>query len=156
MATSSPALLDPARSTPDVAEQRARTRAIVSPRSGERGLDIGCGFGLLACELARDVGPTGRVMGVDAVPDMIAACEERARHDAVSGRTEFRQAAAEALPFGPREATLAADLYRVVRRARQREFDLGVAACALAGGAALWTLNAQDFRDIPGLDLFEA
>jgi hypothetical protein len=44
----SPALLDPARSTPDVSEQRARIRAIISPRTGERGLDIGCGFGLLA------------------------------------------------------------------------------------------------------------
>jgi SAM-dependent methyltransferase len=96
---SSLALLDPARSTPDVAEQGARARAIVAPRSGERGLDIGCGFGLLACELARDVGPTGRIMGVDAVPDMIAACEERARHDAVTGRTEFRQGDPEALPF---------------------------------------------------------
>jgi len=31
-----------------------------------------------------------------------------------------------------------------------------VAACALVGGAALWTLNAQGFRDIPGIDLFEA
>ena len=58
--------------------------------------------------------------------------------------------------LGPREATLAADLYRVVPRARQREFDLGVAACALTSGAALWTLNADDFRDIPGLGLFEA
>ena len=100
MAISSPALLDP-RSTPDVAEQRARTRAIVAPRAGERGLDIGCGFGLLACELARDVGPTGRMMGVDAVPDMIIACEERARHDAVTGRTEFRQADPEAVPASP-------------------------------------------------------
>ncbi|MGH7316760.1 MAG: methyltransferase domain-containing protein [Candidatus Rokuibacteriota bacterium] len=95
---STPALLDSSRSTPDVAEQRARTRAIVAPRTGERGLDIGCGVGLLACELARDVGPTGRVMGVDAVPDMIIACEERARHDAVTGRTEFRQADPEAVP----------------------------------------------------------
>jgi len=93
-----PALLDPARSTPDVSEQRARIRAIVAPRTGERGLDIGCGFGLLSCELARDVGPTGRIMGVDAVPDMIIACEERARHDAVTGRTEFRQADPEAVP----------------------------------------------------------
>jgi predicted nucleic acid-binding protein len=64
--------------------------------------------------------------------------------------------AAEALPFGHREASLAAELYRVVPRARQREFDLGVAACALTNGAALWTLNTDDFRDVPGLDLFEA
>jgi arsenite methyltransferase len=95
----SPAILDPARSTPDVAEQRARTRSLVAPRGGERGLDVGCGFGLLACELARDVGPIGRVMGVDAVPEMIAACEERARHDAVTGRTEFRRADPGDLPF---------------------------------------------------------
>jgi predicted nucleic acid-binding protein len=64
--------------------------------------------------------------------------------------------AAHAVPFGSREAALAAELYRVVPRARQREVDLGVAACALANGAALWTLNAPDFRDIPGLNLFEA
>ena len=63
--------------------------------------------------------------------------------------------AAEALPFGPREAALAAELYRLVPRARQRELDLCVAACARTGGAALWTLNAQDFRDIPGLALFQ-
>jgi ubiquinone/menaquinone biosynthesis C-methylase UbiE len=99
VATPSPALLDPGRSTPDVAEQRARTRAIVAPHTGERGLDIGCGFGLLACELARDVGPSGRIMGIDAAPEMIAACEERARHDAVTGRTEFRRADGEVLPF---------------------------------------------------------
>jgi arsenite methyltransferase len=99
VATPSPALLDPGRSTPDVAEQRARTRAIVAPHSGERGLDIGCGFGLLACELARDVGPSGRIVGIDAAPEMIAACEERARHDAVTGRTEFRRADGEVLPF---------------------------------------------------------
>jgi predicted nucleic acid-binding protein len=63
---------------------------------------------------------------------------------------------AHAVPFGPREAVVAAELYRAVPRARQREFDLGVAACALANGAALWTLNAQDFRDIPGLQLVES
>src|SRR5215471_3315727 len=40
-------------------------------------------------------------------------------------------------------------------RARQREFDLSVAACALTRGAALWTLNAGDFRDIPGLEPFD-
>jgi predicted transcriptional regulator len=28
-------------------------------------------------------------------------------------------------------------------------------ACALASGAALWTLDTRDFRDIPGLALLE-
>lgn len=62
--------------------------------------------------------------------------------------------AAEAVPFGTREAALAADLYRSVTRARQREFDLAVAACALTQDAALWTLNPSDFRDVPGLTLY--
>lgn len=59
-----------------------------------------------------------------------------------------------AVPFGAHEAAVAADLYRAVSRGRHREFDLGVAACALTSGAALWTLNTADFRDIPGLTLF--
>lgn len=63
--------------------------------------------------------------------------------------------AAQAVPFGAREAIVAADLYRGLPGARRREFDLAVAACALANGAALWTLNAADFRDVPSLNLFE-
>jgi predicted nucleic acid-binding protein len=62
----------------------------------------------------------------------------------------------QAVPFGPREAAIAAHLYRVVPRARQRELDLAVAACALMSGARLWTLNAVDYRDIPDLILVEA
>jgi len=62
----------------------------------------------------------------------------------------------QAVPFGPGEAAMAADLYRSVSRARQREFDLAVAACAITSRATLWTLNVDDFTDIPGLDLFQA
>jgi predicted nucleic acid-binding protein len=58
-----------------------------------------------------------------------------------------------AVPFGPAEALLAARLYKLVPRARGREIDLAVAACALAAGAAVWTLNPGDFEDIPGLRL---
>ena len=61
----------------------------------------------------------------------------------------------EAVPFGPREADLAADLYRTVSRARRREFGLAVAACALTSEASLWTLNVKDFSDIPALALFQ-
>ena len=58
-----------------------------------------------------------------------------------------------AVAFGAAEADLAAKLYKRVPRARGREIGLAVAACALAGGAALWTLNRGDFADIPDLRL---
>ncbi|MBM3747541.1 MAG: type II toxin-antitoxin system VapC family toxin [Acidobacteria bacterium] len=61
-----------------------------------------------------------------------------------------------AVPFGPREAVLAAELYAAVRKPRGRELDLAIAACALTRDAALWTLNEADFRDVPGLRLFAA
>lgn len=57
------------------------------------------------------------------------------------------------VPFGPAEARIAADLYKVVARPRTREVDIAIAACAIVHNAALWTLNPRDFADIPGLRL---
>jgi len=56
--------------------------------------------------------------------------------------------------FGLGDATRAADLYRTLRRARHREVDIAIAACAIEHEAALWTLNPKDFHDIPGLTLY--
>lgn len=58
-----------------------------------------------------------------------------------------------AVPFGVQEAALAAKLYQQVRKARDREIDIAIAACAIVHEAALWTLNCDDFKDIPGLEL---
>jgi len=55
--------------------------------------------------------------------------------------------------FGAADAALAARLYKQVSRARGREIDIAIAACAVTGGAALWTLNPADFRDIADLRL---
>jgi predicted nucleic acid-binding protein len=55
------------------------------------------------------------------------------------------------LPFGPAEAARAAELYRTLPRARGREMDLAIAATALTWDARLWTLNVEDFKDVPGL-----
>jgi predicted nucleic acid-binding protein len=63
--------------------------------------------------------------------------------------------AEDAVPFSAAEALIAARLCRQVRGARHRELDLGIAACALAHGARLWTLNPDDFRDVPDLRLYE-
>ncbi len=62
--------------------------------------------------------------------------------------------AAEAVPFGPLEAELAARLYRRLPRPRGREVDLAIAACAWSWKARLWTLNPSDFADVPGVELF--
>lgn len=59
----------------------------------------------------------------------------------------------KSVPFGSSEAAIAADLYKRIRGARGREMDLAIAATALVRNAALWTLNSQDFADIPGLQL---
>lgn len=59
-----------------------------------------------------------------------------------------------AVPFGPEEAALAAELYATLPRSRGREVDLAIAACAITQGAELWTLNPKDFEDVPGLELY--
>jgi predicted nucleic acid-binding protein len=61
--------------------------------------------------------------------------------------------ATESIPFGSAEALVAADSYRKIKRARGREIDIAIAACAVVHGAQLWTLNPADFKDIPISDL---
>jgi predicted nucleic acid-binding protein len=57
--------------------------------------------------------------------------------------------------FGPVEAAKAAEIYRSIKRPRGRDMDVAIAACAIEHGARLWTLNPDDFRDLPGLKLYE-
>ena len=67
--------------SPSISAQRARTRAVLDARPGERGLDVGCGPAFLACELGRDVGPTGRIVGIDESPEMLEAARARIARD---------------------------------------------------------------------------
>jgi ubiquinone/menaquinone biosynthesis C-methylase UbiE len=63
--------------TPDVVEQRRVVRAALALRSGDRVLDVGVGPGLLAAEMAAEVGPTGRVCGIDISDSMLAIAATR-------------------------------------------------------------------------------
>ena len=49
-----------------------------APQPGERVLDIGCGCGQTSFELARRVGPSGRVLGVDISAPMLEVARQRA------------------------------------------------------------------------------
>jgi arsenite methyltransferase len=83
----------------EVVEQRVQTRAAIGARPGERGLDIGCGPGFLACELAGDVSATGHIIGVDISRDMIALACEQAVAAGLAPRVGFARGSATALPF---------------------------------------------------------
>lgn len=67
-------------------------------QAGETVVDLGCGAGMDVFLAANQVGPGGRVVGVDMTPEML----ERARAIAAQGgyaQVEFRQAEIEQLPL---------------------------------------------------------
>ncbi len=74
--------------------------ARAAARPGERVLDVGCGTGGTALALARAVGPSGRVTGIDISATMLAAARERARCERAAGLAplEFVEADAQTTP----------------------------------------------------------
>ena len=73
--------------------------ALASPRPGEVVADLGSGGGLDVFLAAPKVGPTGRVIGIDMSPDMIARAAQRSRQQAGIANVEFHLAEIESLPF---------------------------------------------------------
>lgn len=63
--------------TSDVVAQRQAVLRLLSPREGERILDIGAGPGFLAQELARSVGQDGTVEGIDVAEAMVTLARQR-------------------------------------------------------------------------------
>ena len=63
---------------PAVRQLRVRERARLGLQAGDRLLDVGCGLGDVAVDLARDVTPGGGVVGVDASEVMLEAARRRA------------------------------------------------------------------------------
>jgi len=71
--------------------------AIAEMRPGETVLDLGSGGGIDCFLSARQVGPEGRVIGVDMTPDMVALAQRNAG-DLGASNVEFRYGRIEALP----------------------------------------------------------
>jgi demethylmenaquinone methyltransferase/2-methoxy-6-polyprenyl-1,4-benzoquinol methylase len=64
---------------------------------GDTVLDVACGTGAVALELARRHGC--RVVGIDQSPEMLAEAQRRVEAAGLGGRVELREGRAEDLPF---------------------------------------------------------
>jgi SAM-dependent methyltransferase len=91
--------LETVYAAPSIVAQRARTRAALGVDRGERGLDIGCGPAFLACELGHEVGPAGRIVGLDESPEMLEVARARIAREGLGDRVEVRQGDAARLDF---------------------------------------------------------
>ncbi len=69
---------------------------VAGPQPGEQVLDVACGTGIVTRLVAKRVGPTGRVAGLDGNPGMLAVARSVEAPDA---RIEWHEGNAEKLPF---------------------------------------------------------
>ncbi len=89
--------LDGLNSTQQVQEIQRQTHTLLGVREGSHVLDAGCGLGDVSRELARLVGKTGRVVGIDLSENMVA--ESRRRTEEAELSVEFQRGDIHQLDF---------------------------------------------------------
>jgi SAM-dependent methyltransferase len=83
----------------DEIEARAAYLDLLGVTAGERVLDVGCGSGVVTRDIARRLGPSGRAVGIDPSPQLLAVARELAQTAGLGGQVEFREGGALQLPF---------------------------------------------------------
>jgi ubiquinone/menaquinone biosynthesis C-methylase UbiE len=78
---------------------KQRSYALMRMEPGQQVLDVGCGSGVDTVALARLVGPTGRVVGIDADAALLAEAREQAKASGVSTWVRHELGDALGLPF---------------------------------------------------------
>src|SRR5947209_2683292 len=84
---------------PAIRKIKQRGYELLKINFGDKVVEIGCGPGVNTVPIARLVGPTGQVVGVDHEPDMVAEAERIAVSSGVRGWTTHQANDATALPF---------------------------------------------------------
>lgn len=115
----------------------------LSPQPGDHILDIGCGDGQLTSALASQVGPTGRVLGLDASPSFITTATTTNPHAtagtcsyALQDCTQLASCAAAGAPASWDKAFSNAAMHWILRDAAARApFFAAVHALLKPGGS---------------------
>ena len=135
-------LLERAYATTDMVLQREASRKSLRASSGESILDLGSGPGFLACEIAEEVGETGRVFAVDISSDMNSISARRAAAAGLSDRIEISQGDATALTF-PDAVFDAAVSTQVIEYLADPDAALGELARVLRPGGRLVLIDTD-------------
>jgi len=120
--------------TADAARRRCLASTLLALRSGERVLDIGCGPGFLAQEMAASVGPDGSVVALDASEPMLALARRRCRDQPWVG---FQAGDAARLDFADAafDAVVSVQVHEYVARIDEAIAEIG--RVLRSGGRAL-------------------
>lgn len=125
-------------------------------RQGDVVIDVGCGTGLCFSMLVDKVGPRGRVVGVDASPDMAAQAMQRVTHEGWSNVDIME------VPITQARIAVAADaaLFCAVHDILQSDAALRTVVGQLRPGASVaagggkwadpWISCFADFLDLVG------
>lgn len=136
------ARLEKLYASPQVVAQRVKFREFLAARPGEVGLDVGCGVGHLACELAREVSPGGRIIALDNSPDMLRAAQARVDEERLGHcvETHFGDAVSLDLPDESVDFVVGVQVYSYVKEAPRA---IGEAARVLRKGGRLAVLETD-------------
>jgi ubiquinone/menaquinone biosynthesis C-methylase UbiE len=129
-------------STPDVVAQRRWTIETLALLPAEKILDVGVGPGFLAAEMAREVGPSGGIAGIDISESMLAMARKRCSKPGAPATVDFQLADATQLPFpdGSFDAVVSTQVYEFVADV---DVALGEARRVLRPGGRLLVVDTD-------------